>query len=71
MSLFGAGGRGGASVAANYTSLKLTHLLLIPPPTVPAPIIGDGANSTVLMVSVVGSVVLLLILVTAFVISRR
>lgn len=32
---------------------------------------GDGANSTVLLVSVVGSVVLLLILISAFVISRR
>ncbi|XP_076000545.1 ephrin type-A receptor 4 [Genypterus blacodes] len=39
--------------------------------SVPAPIIGDGANSTVLLVSVVGSVVLLLILISAFVISRR
>uniref|UniRef100_A0A8C4HL87 receptor protein-tyrosine kinase n=1 Tax=Dicentrarchus labrax TaxID=13489 RepID=A0A8C4HL87_DICLA len=38
---------------------------------VPAPIIGDGANSTVLLVSVVGSVVLLIILISAFVISRR
>uniref|UniRef100_H3D9Y9 receptor protein-tyrosine kinase n=2 Tax=Tetraodon nigroviridis TaxID=99883 RepID=H3D9Y9_TETNG len=34
-------------------------------------IIGDGANSTVLLVSVVGSVVLLIILISAFVISRR
>ncbi|KAM9452899.1 ephrin type-A receptor 4-like [Salvelinus alpinus] len=39
--------------------------------SVPAPIIGDGTNSTVLLVSVVGSVVLLLILISAFVISRR
>uniref|UniRef100_A0A3Q2EF88 receptor protein-tyrosine kinase n=1 Tax=Cyprinodon variegatus TaxID=28743 RepID=A0A3Q2EF88_CYPVA len=39
--------------------------------SVPAPIIGDGANSTVLLVSVVGSVVLLIILISAFVISRR
>uniref|UniRef100_A0A1A8BLZ6 receptor protein-tyrosine kinase n=1 Tax=Nothobranchius kadleci TaxID=1051664 RepID=A0A1A8BLZ6_NOTKA len=39
--------------------------------SVPSPIIGDGANSTVLLVSVVGSVVLLLILISAFVISRR
>uniref|UniRef100_A0A3Q2EFE3 receptor protein-tyrosine kinase n=1 Tax=Cyprinodon variegatus TaxID=28743 RepID=A0A3Q2EFE3_CYPVA len=37
--------------------------------SVPAPIIGDGANSTVLLVSVVGSVVLLIILISAFVIS--
>lgn len=48
---------------------------LLPPPlpsfSVPAPIIGDGANSTVLLVSVVGSVVLLIILISAFVISRR
>lgn len=50
----------------------LTHLPphFLPPP-VPAPIIGDGANSTVLLVSVVGSVVLLIILISAFVISRR
>ncbi|CAL8360466.1 unnamed protein product [Merluccius merluccius] len=39
--------------------------------SVPAPIIGDGTNSTVLLVSVVGSVVLLVILISAFVISRR
>ncbi|KAJ4935115.1 hypothetical protein JOQ06_016651 [Pogonophryne albipinna] len=39
--------------------------------SVPAPIIGDGTNSTVLLVSVMGSVVLLLILISAFVISRR
>ncbi|GLD69294.1 ephrin type-A receptor 4 isoform X2 [Lates japonicus] len=39
--------------------------------SVPAPIIGDGADSTVLLVSVVGSVVLLIILISAFVISRR
>uniref|UniRef100_A0A3Q2DAW4 receptor protein-tyrosine kinase n=1 Tax=Cyprinodon variegatus TaxID=28743 RepID=A0A3Q2DAW4_CYPVA len=39
--------------------------------SVPAPIIGDGANSTVLLVSVVGSVVLLIILISAFVISVR
>uniref|UniRef100_A0A8D3CJD3 receptor protein-tyrosine kinase n=1 Tax=Scophthalmus maximus TaxID=52904 RepID=A0A8D3CJD3_SCOMX len=39
--------------------------------SVPAPIIGDGANSTVLLVSVVGSVVLLIILISAFVIRVR
>lgn len=47
------------------------HSLQILFATVPAPIIGDGANSTVLLVSVVGSVVLLIILISAFVISRR
>uniref|UniRef100_A0A2I3HG98 receptor protein-tyrosine kinase n=1 Tax=Nomascus leucogenys TaxID=61853 RepID=A0A2I3HG98_NOMLE len=39
--------------------------------TVPSRIIGDGANSTVLLVSVSGSVVLVVILIAAFVISRR
>ncbi|KAM8904371.1 LOW QUALITY PROTEIN: ephrin type-A receptor 4-like [Spinachia spinachia] len=39
--------------------------------SVPAPIIGDGGTPTVLLVSVVGSVVLLIILISAFVISRR
>ncbi|XP_059784781.1 ephrin type-A receptor 4 isoform X1 [Balaenoptera ricei] len=39
--------------------------------TVPSRIIGDGANSTVLLVSVSGSVVLAVILIAAFVISRR
>uniref|UniRef100_A0A8C9TKM9 receptor protein-tyrosine kinase n=1 Tax=Scleropages formosus TaxID=113540 RepID=A0A8C9TKM9_SCLFO len=39
--------------------------------SVPSPVIGDGANPTVLLVSVVGSVVLLIILISAFVISRR
>lgn len=38
---------------------------------VPSRIIGDGANSTVLLVSVSGSVVLVVILIAAFVISRR
>uniref|UniRef100_A0A8C9TU84 receptor protein-tyrosine kinase n=1 Tax=Scleropages formosus TaxID=113540 RepID=A0A8C9TU84_SCLFO len=38
--------------------------------SVPSPVIGDGANPTVLLVSVVGSVVLLIILISAFVISR-
>ncbi|KAB0365429.1 hypothetical protein FD754_009585 [Muntiacus muntjak] len=38
---------------------------------VPSRIIGDGANSTVLLVSVAGSVVLVVILIAAFVISRR
>ncbi|KAF3824104.1 hypothetical protein GH733_008389, partial [Mirounga leonina] len=38
--------------------------------TVPSRIIGDGANSTVLLVSVSGSVVLVVILIAAFVISR-
>ncbi|KAK2490807.1 hypothetical protein MC885_021074 [Smutsia gigantea] len=37
----------------------------------PSRIIGDGANSTVLLVSVSGSVVLVVILIAAFVISRR
>ncbi|XP_031410932.1 ephrin type-A receptor 4 [Meleagris gallopavo] len=39
--------------------------------TVPSPIIGDGTNPTVLLVSVAGSVVLVVILIAAFVISRR
>ncbi|XP_006008509.1 ephrin type-A receptor 4 isoform X1 [Latimeria chalumnae] len=39
--------------------------------TVPSAIIGDGANPTVLLVSVAGSAVLLIILIAAFVISRR
>ncbi|KAL8187757.1 UNVERIFIED_CONTAM: Ephrin type-A receptor 4 [Gekko kuhli] len=39
--------------------------------TVPSPIIGEGTNPTVLLVSVAGSVVLVVILVAAFVISRR
>lgn len=52
-------------------SFLFLYLLLLFFPTVPAPIIGDGANSTVLLVSVVGSVVLLIILISAFVISRR
>ncbi|KAL2096937.1 hypothetical protein ACEWY4_006144 [Coilia grayii] len=39
--------------------------------SVPSPIIGDGANSTVLLVSVIGSVILLLIFIAVFVISRR
>ncbi|KAI4888509.1 hypothetical protein NFI96_019385, partial [Prochilodus magdalenae] len=39
--------------------------------SVPSPIIGDGANSTVLLVSVIGSVILLLIFIGVFVISRR
>ncbi|XP_036409671.1 ephrin type-A receptor 4-like isoform X2 [Megalops cyprinoides] len=39
--------------------------------SVPSPIIGDGANSTVLLVSVIGGVVLLLFVIAAFVISRR
>ncbi|XP_043926103.1 ephrin type-A receptor 4 [Protopterus annectens] len=39
--------------------------------TVPSAIIGEGANPTVLLVSVAGSVVLLIILIAAFVISRR
>ncbi|XP_027541787.1 ephrin type-A receptor 4 [Neopelma chrysocephalum] len=38
---------------------------------VPSPIIGDGTNPTVLLVSVAGSVVLVVILIAAFVISRR
>lgn len=44
------------------------HVIVIP---VPSRIIGDGANSTVLLVSVSGSVVLVVILIAAFVISRR
>lgn len=51
--------------------LFLVNLFSLLSPIVPAPIIGDGANSTVLLVSVVGSVVLLIILISAFVISRR
>lgn len=51
--------------------LFLSNLFSLLSPIVPAPIIGDGANSTVLLVSVVGSVVLLIILISAFVISRR
>lgn len=51
--------------------LFLFNLFSLLSPIVPAPIIGDGANSTVLLVSVVGSVVLLIILISAFVISRR
>ncbi|TSO57300.1 Ephrin type-A receptor 4 [Bagarius yarrelli] len=39
--------------------------------SVPSPIIGDGTNSTVLLVSVIGSVVLLLIFIAVFVIGRR
>ncbi|ETE64980.1 Ephrin type-A receptor 4-B, partial [Ophiophagus hannah] len=39
--------------------------------TVPSPIIGEGTNPTVLLVSVAGSVVLVVILIAAFVISRR
>ncbi|KTF78654.1 hypothetical protein cypCar_00024621, partial [Cyprinus carpio] len=39
--------------------------------SVPSPIIGDGANSTVLLVSVIGSVILLLIFIGVFIISRR
>ncbi|XP_061097172.1 ephrin type-A receptor 4a [Conger conger] len=39
--------------------------------SVPSPIIGDGANSTVLLVSVIGGVVLLLFIIGAFFISRR
>ncbi|KAG5286110.1 hypothetical protein AALO_G00011050 [Alosa alosa] len=39
--------------------------------SVPSPIIGDGANSTVLLVSVIGSVILLIIFIAVFVISRR
>ncbi|MBN3324574.1 EPHA5 protein, partial [Atractosteus spatula] len=38
--------------------------------SVPSAIIGDGANPTVLLVSVAGSAVLLIILIAAFVISR-
>lgn len=44
------------------------HVIVVP---VPSRIIGDGANSTVLLVSVSGSVVLVVILIAAFVISRR
>ncbi|KTG43437.1 hypothetical protein cypCar_00003278, partial [Cyprinus carpio] len=39
--------------------------------SVPSPIIGDGANSTVLLVSVIGSVILLLIFIGVFIITRR
>uniref|UniRef100_A0A8C5MZ95 receptor protein-tyrosine kinase n=1 Tax=Leptobrachium leishanense TaxID=445787 RepID=A0A8C5MZ95_9ANUR len=39
--------------------------------TVPSPMIGEGANPTVLLVSVAGSIVLVVILIAAFVISRR
>ena len=63
-------------VSIQPSSLSLFFPPALPPsflpfPSVPAPIIGDGANSTVLLVSVVGSVVLLIILISAFVISRR
>lgn len=65
-------------VATRLWEMILTLLCLCPTSlpfsllsSVPAPIIGDGANSTVLLVSVVGSVVLLIILISAFVISRR
>lgn len=63
-------------VSFNLPPFLLSSLLLFmhlscPFSSVPAPIIGDGANSTVLLVSVVGSVVLLIILISAFVISRR
>lgn len=44
------------------------YLFLFP---VPSPIIGEGTNPTVLLVSVAGSVVLVVILIAAFVISRR
>ncbi|XP_028650233.1 ephrin type-A receptor 4 [Erpetoichthys calabaricus] len=39
--------------------------------SVPSAIIGDGANPTVLLVSVAGSAALLVILIAAFIISRR
>ncbi|MEE6514371.1 hypothetical protein FKM82_022408 [Ascaphus truei] len=39
--------------------------------TVPSPMIGEGASPTVLLVSVAGSIVLVVILIAAFVISRR
>lgn len=57
----------------SFPHLTPSHFLAphLPSSVVPAPIIGDGANSTVLLVSVVGSVVLLIILISAFVISRR
>lgn len=45
-----------------------SHVIVV---SVPSRIIGDGANSTVLLVSVSGSVVLVVILIAAFVISRR
>ncbi|XP_040283938.1 ephrin type-A receptor 4 [Bufo bufo] len=39
--------------------------------TVPSPMIGEGTSPTVLLVSVAGSIVLVVILIAAFVISRR
>ncbi len=51
------------------THLRLTLMLFFL--SVPSPIIGDGANSTVLLVSVIGSVILLLIFIGVFIISRR
>lgn len=61
----------GYRVTLLFFLLFLANLFSLFSPIVPAPIIGDGANSTVLLVSVVGSVVLLIILISAFVISRR
>ncbi|KAJ8389579.1 hypothetical protein AAFF_G00118160 [Aldrovandia affinis] len=58
-----------ARTAAGYGDFSAPFEFLTT--SVPSPIIGDGANSTVLLVSVIGGVVLLLFIIAAFFISRR
>ncbi|MGH0152625.1 UNVERIFIED_CONTAM: hypothetical protein FKN15_022875 [Acipenser sinensis] len=58
-----------ARTAAGYGDFSTPFELMTN--SVPSAIVGDGASPTVLLVSVAGSVVLVIILIAAFVISRR
>ncbi|XP_058846361.1 ephrin type-A receptor 4-like isoform X1 [Acipenser ruthenus] len=58
-----------ARTAAGYGDFSTPFELMTN--SVPSAIVGDGASPTVLLVSVAGSAVLVIILIAAFVISRR